>query len=168
MQSALRRFNELHRDPGAPAARPGTRWLESWLQIEARITGRHPPAIAAADLAWLDAAFHEVERAFIYVRIEGTAPTDDGDSGEGKRRGRKPAKGKRAQLRYSNPQYNFVISRLLELRGLVNLAVYFPTLKSKDKVRRHDDWWRKICAINRWQYISSFPDPLWLRLSYCA
>lgn len=51
--------------------------------------------------------------------------------------------------------YSYVIHKCCELLGLDDYLVYFPLLKSQDKLREQDCIWKLICADLRWQYFPS-------------
>jgi hypothetical protein len=52
--------------------------------------------------------------------------------------------------------YDYVIHKLFKIIGLNNIADFFHLLKSKEKLKHHDDIWKKICEYNGWKFHSSF------------
>lgn len=127
--------------------RTGTQYLENWLQIEYRLSGRHPPEIDFLTAEWLDIATAHITVAFAPIRAElADLPAP--------------------KRRKSEMCFNYVTSRLFELRGVPDYGVYFPPLKSRDKIKKHDEWWRRICETVGFVFIAGYPDPLWMRLAY--
>jgi len=51
--------------------------------------------------------------------------------------------------------YAYVLHKFCELLELDNLLVYFPLLKSREKLQQQDKIWEKICKSLQWQYIPS-------------
>ena len=51
--------------------------------------------------------------------------------------------------------YSYVLHKFCELLELDELLVYFPLLKSREKLQQQDKIWEKICGSLRWQYIPS-------------
>lgn len=49
--------------------------------------------------------------------------------------------------------YSYVLYKMCELLGEDEYLQYFPLLKSKEKLYSQDVIWRKICMVNRWEYI---------------
>lgn len=49
--------------------------------------------------------------------------------------------------------YSFVLYKFCELLSEDSYLQYFPLLKSKEKLHQQDCIWRKICAVNRWEFI---------------
>ena len=45
--------------------------------------------------------------------------------------------------------------KFLELLGYDKYIVYFPLLKSREKLQQQDFIWKKICKDLKWQYIPS-------------
>ena len=51
--------------------------------------------------------------------------------------------------------YSYVLHKFCELLELDELLVYFPLLKSREKLQQQDFIWKKICKDLKWQYIPS-------------
>jgi len=50
---------------------------------------------------------------------------------------------------------NFVFHKIFELLEEDDFIIYFPYLKSREKLQEHDEIWKKICAHNKWEFIRS-------------
>lgn len=51
--------------------------------------------------------------------------------------------------------YSYVFHKFCQLLELDELLVYFPLLKSREKLFEQDKIWKQICHELRWQYIAS-------------
>lgn len=51
--------------------------------------------------------------------------------------------------------YAYVLHKFCELLELDDLLIYFPLLKSREKLQQQDKIWEKICKSLQWQYIPS-------------
>ena len=51
--------------------------------------------------------------------------------------------------------YAYVLHKFCELLELDHLLVYFPLLKSREKLQQQDSIWSNICKSLRWEYIPS-------------
>ena len=51
--------------------------------------------------------------------------------------------------------YSYVLHKFCELLELDDLLVFFPLLKSREKLQQQDNIWEKICRDLKWQYIPS-------------
>ena len=51
--------------------------------------------------------------------------------------------------------YSYVLHKFCQLLELDDLLVYFPLLKSREKLQQQDKIWEKICKSLQWQYIPS-------------
>lgn len=51
--------------------------------------------------------------------------------------------------------YSYILYKFFELLELDEYKVYFPLLKSRDRLIQHDQIWAKICRYLNWQFISS-------------
>lgn len=51
--------------------------------------------------------------------------------------------------------YHYIIYKFLELMELDEYKIYFPLLKSRDRLIQHDQVWKKICDYLQWEFISS-------------
>ncbi len=52
--------------------------------------------------------------------------------------------------------YYYVLNKLFRIIGLEQHSLFFPLLKSKDKLREQDLIWAKICRDMNWRFHSSF------------
>lgn len=50
---------------------------------------------------------------------------------------------------------NYVFHKIFELLEEDEFIMYFPYLKSREKLHEHDEIWKKICLHNKWEYIPS-------------
>tara|TARA_B100001094_G_C18180378_1_gene800559 strand:+ start:209 stop:1285 length:1077 start_codon:yes stop_codon:yes gene_type:complete len=51
--------------------------------------------------------------------------------------------------------YSYVLHKFCELLELDHLLIYFPLLKSREKLQQQDKIWSKICGTLQWEYIPS-------------
>ena len=51
--------------------------------------------------------------------------------------------------------YSYVLHKFCELLELDHLLIYFPLLKSREKLQQQDKIWSKICSTLMWEYIPS-------------
>jgi len=51
--------------------------------------------------------------------------------------------------------YSYVLHKFCELLELDHLLIYFPLLKSREKLQQQDIIWQKICGTLLWEYIPS-------------
>lgn len=51
--------------------------------------------------------------------------------------------------------YSYVLYKMLELKNLDEFLMYFPLLKSREKLYQQDIIWKGICEILRWEFIPS-------------
>ena len=51
--------------------------------------------------------------------------------------------------------YSYVLHKFCELLEYDELLIYFPLLKSREKLQQQDQIWDKICLELKWQYIPS-------------
>ena len=51
--------------------------------------------------------------------------------------------------------YSYVLHKFCELLELDELLIYFPYLKSREKLQQQDRIWKLICGELKWQYIPS-------------
>lgn len=51
--------------------------------------------------------------------------------------------------------YSYVLHKFCELLELDHLLIYFPLLKSREKLQQQDKIWQKICTTLQWEYIPS-------------
>ena len=51
--------------------------------------------------------------------------------------------------------YSYVLHKFCQLLELDDLLIYFPLLKSREKLQQQDKIWEKICMSLSWEYIPS-------------
>ena len=51
--------------------------------------------------------------------------------------------------------YSYVLHKFVELLDMNELKIYFPLLKSREKLYQQDTIWRDICKILEWPYYKS-------------
>ena len=51
--------------------------------------------------------------------------------------------------------YSYILYKFFELLELDEFKIYFPLLKSRDRLIAHDIIWKKICEYLNWEFISS-------------
>ena len=51
--------------------------------------------------------------------------------------------------------YSYILYKFFELLDLDEYKVYFPLLKSRDRLIAHDQIWKKICDYLKWEFIRS-------------
>lgn len=56
-------------------------------------------------------------------------------------------------LRKNFFNYRYVIKQLLRLRGKERLAAQIPSLNNKQRMRRHDSFWKQICQALGWPFL---------------
>lgn len=109
-----------------------TKYLEKWISIRGWFCTARSTAdfVDDEDIAWIKQQFLRVERVFNQAI-----------------RGR--------QGRRSLINYNFVMRRLLELRGCAYATSDWPPLKTVSKQRALVAMWRIVCAYLDWPYINT-------------
>lgn len=131
------------------------RYYEKWIQIRWRLTGLKPPMFTGEELAFLLQRFTATEHAWHVIRPQGLKP-------------RRNRAGKLPRVRAHMPNFNYMFVKLLEFMGRGDLARYFPQLKSTDRVRLNESFWRDICRYHCWPFVSVIgprgPEPAFERL----
>ena len=51
--------------------------------------------------------------------------------------------------------YSYVLHKFCQLLEYDNLLIYFPLLKSREKLQQQDEIWKNICKDLKWEYIPS-------------
>ena len=51
--------------------------------------------------------------------------------------------------------YSYVLHKFCELLEFDDLLIYFPLLKSREKLQQQDTIWKNICNELNWEYIPS-------------
>jgi hypothetical protein len=98
-------------------------YIEKWLQIIERCTGVYPPCPGPVILQRLDEQFKEIEKPFLMTKPE---------------------------TRRNFLNYNYVFSRLLQRMDCTKFCMFFPLIRSKQKLRSLDETWAKMTALMGW------------------
>ena len=98
-------------------------YIEKWLQIVFRLTGISPPVPGPLMLQQLDALFQDLQRPF---------------------------DAHRAPDRKNFLNYNYVFCRLFQKMNCPQFCMFFPLIKSKQKLKALDDMWDKMTASIGW------------------
>lgn len=99
-------------------------YIEKWLQIIHRITGIMPP-MPGPLLVWqLDQLFLDLQEPFEHYKAQG---------------------------RKNFLNYNYVFCRLFQKIGCPQFCMFFPLIKSRQKLRALDDMWAHMTASIQWE-----------------
>ena len=98
-------------------------YIEKWLQIIERCTGIYPPCPGPVILERLDHQFKEIEQPFLMTKPE---------------------------TRRNFLNYNYVFSRLLQRMHCTKFCMFFPLIRSKQKLRNLDETWAKMTVLMGW------------------
>jgi hypothetical protein len=96
--------------------------------ILSRLNGNPPPTITPEIEEKIRAMFQEIQAPFLLY-----CPND----------------------RTNFLSYSYILYKFFELLELDEYKVYFPLLKSRDRLISHDQIWKKICEYVHWEFISS-------------
>lgn len=96
--------------------------------ILSRLNGNPPPTITPEIEEKIRAMFQEIQAPFLLY-----CPED----------------------RTNLLSYSYILYKLFELLELDEYKVYFPLLKSRDRLIAHDQLWKKICEYLQWEFIQS-------------
>ena len=99
-------------------------YIEKWLQIIQRITGIEPPKPGAKLLEMLDASFTELQQPFNHFKAEG---------------------------RKNFLNYNYVFCRLFQRLGCAQFSMFFPLIKSRQKLKVLDEMWEAMVKNVGWE-----------------
>lgn len=99
-------------------------YIEKWLSIVWRITGIMPPRPGPVLLMQLDSMFQELQQPFAAQRPEG---------------------------RKNFLNYNYVLCRLFQKLKCPQFSMFFPTIKSKQKLAILDDTWNAMVSSVGWE-----------------
>lgn len=58
--------------------------------------------------------------------------------------------------RKNHLSYNYLLNKLCRIIGVDELCMYFPLLKSREKLAHQDTIWKKICGELNWKFHPSF------------
>lgn len=103
-------------------------FYEHAAHILSRLNGNPPPTITPEIEEKIRAMFQEIQAPFLLY-----CPDD----------------------RTNLLSYSYILYKLFELLELDEYKVYFPLLKSRDRLIAHDQLWKKICEYLQWEFIQS-------------
>ncbi len=105
-----------------------SKYYEHRAHILSRLNGNPPPTITPEIEEKIRAMFQEIQAPFLLY-----CPND----------------------RTNFLSYSYILYKFFELLELDEYKVYFPLLKSRDRLIAHDFIWKKICDYLRWEFIQS-------------
>jgi uncharacterized Zn finger protein (UPF0148 family) len=105
-----------------------SKYYEHRAHILSRLNGNPPPTITPEIEEKVRAMFQEIQAPFLLY-----CPND----------------------RTNFLSYSYILYKFFELLDLDEYKVFFPLLKSRDRLISHDLIWRKICDYLSWQFITS-------------
>jgi uncharacterized Zn finger protein (UPF0148 family) len=105
-----------------------SKYYEHRAHILSRLNGNPPPTITPEIEEKIRTMFQEIQAPFLLY-----CPND----------------------RTNFLSYSYILYKFFELLDLDEYKVYFPLLKSRDRLIAHDMIWSKICAYLQWQFIRS-------------
>ena len=100
-------------------------YIEKWLQIIYKVTGVAPPRPGARLLMKLDELFRDLQQPFECYRV---------------------------QPRKNFLNYNYVFCRLFQQLDCTQFCMFFPLIKSRQKVRQLDDMWSGMGESLGWKF----------------
>lgn len=105
-----------------------SKYYEHATHILSRLNGNPPPTITPEIEEKIRAMFQEIQAPFlVYCPDERT----------------------------NFLSYSYILYKFFELLELDDYKVYFPLLKSRDRLIAHDEIWKKICDYLKWEFIQS-------------
>jgi uncharacterized Zn finger protein (UPF0148 family) len=105
-----------------------SKYYEHRAHILSRLNGNPPPTITPEIEEKIRAMFQDIQAPFLLY-----CPND----------------------RTNFLSYSYILYKFFELLELDEYKVYFPLLKSRDRLIAHDQIWKKICEYLSWEFISS-------------
>ena len=105
-----------------------SKYYEHATHILSRLNGNPPPTITPEIEEKIRAMFQEIQAPFLLY-----CPDD----------------------RTNFLSYSYILYKFFELLELDEYKVYFPLLKSRDRLIAHDEIWKKICDYLKWEFIQS-------------
>jgi uncharacterized Zn finger protein (UPF0148 family) len=105
-----------------------SKYYEHRAHILSRLNGNPPPTITPEIEEKIRAMFQDIQAPFLLY-----CPND----------------------RTNFLSYSYILYKFFELLELDEYKVFFPLLKSRDRLIAHDQIWFKICAYLQWEFISS-------------
>ena len=105
-----------------------SKYYEHAAHILSRLNGNPPPTITPEIEEKIRTMFQEIQAPFLLY-----CPND----------------------RTNFLSYSYILYKFFELLDLDEYKVYFPLLKSRDRLIAHDHIWAKICSYLQWEFIRS-------------
>ena len=105
-----------------------SKYYEHRAHILSRLNGNPPPTITPEIEEKIRTMFQEIQAPFLLY-----CPND----------------------RTNFLSYSYILYKFFELLELDEYKVYFPLLKSRDRLIAHDQIWSKICAYLQWEFLRS-------------
>lgn len=105
-----------------------SKYYEHAAHILSRLNGNPPPTITPEIEEKIRCMFQEIQAPFLLY-----CPND----------------------RTNFLSYSYILYKFFELLELDEYKVYFPLLKSRDRLISHDQIWKKICAYLKWEFVPS-------------
>jgi hypothetical protein len=105
-----------------------SKYYEHATHILSRLNGNPPPTITPEIEEKIRAMFQEIQAPFLLY-----CPND----------------------RTNFLSYSYILYKFFELLELDDYKIYFPLLKSRDRLIAHDQIWKKICDYLKWEFIRS-------------
>jgi hypothetical protein len=105
-----------------------SKYYEHRAHILSRLNGNPPPTITPEIEEKIRAMFQEIQAPFLLY-----CPND----------------------RTNFLSYSYILYKFFELLELDEYKVFFPLLKSRDRLIAHDTIWAKICEYLNWEFIRS-------------
>ena len=105
-----------------------SKYYEHRAHILSRLNGNPPPTITPEIEEKIRTMFQEIQAPFLSY-----CPND----------------------RTNFLSYSYILYKFFELLGLDEYKIYFPLLKSRDRLIAHDQIWKKICDDLDWEFLQS-------------
>jgi uncharacterized Zn finger protein (UPF0148 family) len=105
-----------------------SKYYEHRAHILSRLNGNPPPTITPEIEEKIRAMFQDIQAPFLLY-----CPND----------------------RTNVLSYSYILYKFFELLELDEYKIYFPLLKSRDRLIAHDQIWKKICDYLQWEFIQS-------------
>ena len=105
-----------------------SKYYEHRAHILSRLNGNPPPTITPEIEEKIRQMFQEIQAPFLLY-----CPND----------------------RTNFLSYSYILYKFFELLDLDEYKVFFPLLKSRDRLIAHDTIWKKICDYLQWEFIQS-------------
>lgn len=105
------------------------RYYEHVSYITSQISGIHPPILDYETEEYLKQTFKKIEKSF-----NKNCPNN----------------------RTNFISYSYVLHKIFQIHGKQDVLIYFPLLKSREKLKSLDKIWQCICKDLGWKFYSSF------------